>query len=334
MKTLNESKETANILLGMSIDKLLNEEARNAVEKKDIDRFHNIDLLVKRYFGKQIVRQNFEDLKQFNKLLVDFLAWFEWGGRKKWNKVAPTVNSWKTILELSQLTSISESTQKAYKEIIKTANGEMIVALLHKNEMMKPTEIKEFLELESIEIERLSSELYTLENIGIIVIEVEGKELMVSLTPLGIKVYSEFIKPNTKTSQSSINTLKKFDNNKFQKEKYTLRREKKIESDNPFAFFILGIIALEKGDLSEAGELFVKAVKIGLDKETTFLFFYFLEKMGKLDFLKNSLLKMNIQRDEISNQIRPSLRILGLLNEYLGDSSRAKEYYKLCGVKF
>jgi tetratricopeptide (TPR) repeat protein len=321
MKTVNDSKKTANILLGMSIDKLLNEEARNAVEDEDINRLHNIDLLVKRYFSKTIVRHQFEKLARFNKLLVDFLAWFEWGGEIKWKEGAPIVNKWKTILELSQLISLSESTQKAYQEIIKTANGEMIVALLHEKKMMKPAEIKENLELKSIE--GLSSELSILENIGIIVREVEGKELQVYLTPLGIEVYSDYIKPKTKISQLLSMALKEIETSELQKAKKTLLRAKKIEPDNPFAFFLLGIIALEEEDLSKAGDYLVQAVKFGLDKEKTFLYFSNLEKMKKLDLLKNRIWELNTQMDEISMKVRPTLRILGLLNEYLGDSSNA-----------
>lgn len=331
MNTINESEKTANILLKMPIDKLFNE-AQNAVEEKDIDRLHNIDLLVKRYFSKQIVRHQFEKLALFNKLLVDFLSWFEWGGEIKWDEAEPIVNKWKTILELSQLISLSESTQKAYKEIIKTANGEMIVALLHEKKMMKPADIKEILELKSIE--GLSRELYTLENIGIIVREVEGKELQVSLTPIGIEVYSDYIKPTTKISQLLNMALKDIEKGELQKAKKTLLRAKKIDPDNPFVFFLLGIIALEKKDLLEAGKLFVKAVQIGLEKEKIFLYFFNLEKMGKLDFLKNRIWELNTQRDEISMKVKPSLRILGLLHEYLGDSARAKEYYRLCGIKF
>jgi DNA-binding HxlR family transcriptional regulator len=330
MKTANGSKKTANILLGLPIDKLFNE-VQDTVEEKDIDRLHNIDLLVKRYFSKQVVRHQFGNLSQFNKLLGDFLAWFEWGGEIKWDEAEPIVKKWNTILELSQLISLSESTQKAYKEIIKTANGEMIVALLHEKKMMKPAEIKKDLELKSIE--ELSRELYTLENIGIIVREVEGKELQVYLTPLGIGVYSDYIKPKTNISQLLNMALKEIEKSEFQKAEMTLLRAKKVEPDNPSVFFLLGIIALEKKDLLEAGRVFVKAVQFGFEKEKLFLYFSNLEKMGKLDFLKNSLWELNTQRDKISMKVRPTLRILGLLNEYLGDSSRAKEYYRLCGIK-
>jgi hypothetical protein len=327
MKTVNESEKTTNILLGMPIDKLLNEEARNVVEKKDIKRFKNIDSLVKRYFSKQIVRCMFGKLAQFNKLLAEFLAWFEWGGEVvKWEEVELIVKGWETIMDLNRFILDSEITPKAHQEIIKTANGENIVDLLHKEKKIKAAEIYDALKLDpTIE---LSGELYTLENIGIIAMEFEGKELILSLTKLGEEVYLDYIKPKTEISQLLSTAFNELEKSELQKAEKTLLRAIETDPDNPFSFFLLGIVSLEKGDLSKAGDLLVKAVKSGMDKEKTFLYFSNLEKMRKLDFLKDSLFVLNTQSDEISAKIRPSLRILGMLNEYIGKTSRANQLYE------
>ena len=324
--SLKQEPVSASRVLKLPIDKLL-KSAYEAVTDKNIHVLKDIDLLVKRYFCKKIAQFEVEELTRFNKLLVNFLAWFEWGGKPRWKKAVSIINRWETILEISQLIFQTESPQRA-SMLIKEEYGRMIVKLLYDKESMRPFDIKEA--LKTISIQKLSVILSKFEKAGIITRIVEGKNVWVSLARLGFKVYKEYIKPYTENITRLINSaLKELDKKEFGKAQEKLLTVKEIEPDNPFAVCLLGIIALEKGELSEAGKQFSEAAKLGLDKEKTFLVFYILEQNKKLNFLINGIYKINFQNDRISKEVKPSLYFLGLLYEYLGNESRANECYRM-----
>lgn len=327
---LKNNIESAAQLLTLSIDELF-KEAYKAVEVKNSTKLHDIDLLTKRYYCTQVAHYQFENLINYNTLLVNFIIWFEWGGKPKWKAAVPIVNQWKTILELSQLISQTESPQKAYREIKNTEYGEMIVTLLHDEKFMKPSDIKRKIKKKSIQ--SVSSIISKFEKCGIVNREVEGKNVSISLDRLGIEVYRDYIKPHTANiSRLIFSALKEIDKDEFGKAKEKLLTVIEIEPDNPYAVFLLGIILLEKGDLQEAGEFFAEAAKLGIDKEQSFLVFYLLEQKQRLKPLEAGIVELNTQADSIAEKVRPSLYFLGMLNEFLGKTSRANEYYRLCNT--
>ncbi len=324
----NDEKNGVN-LLSLSVEGLL-KEAENAVIERDEGKLDDIEKLVKRFFCKKVVSHKLEEFDQFNKHMVNFLAWFEWGGEVKWDKkeTIVIVNKWKTILELSQLISRSESPLKAYRELKKSSYGERLVTLLYEKKFMKPGEIQNHLNMGTIQ--QVSNLLSQYEHIGIIVKEFVGKNVWVSLGVQGMGVYNEFIEP--KLSNMNHLTMMAFriyyEENNFQRAKEMLEFEKEKDPKNPMVLCLLGLINLEEVNLYEAGMLFTEAAKATFDKMSIFLFYFILEKMKRLDLLKDGIWKINTQRDEISEQIRPSLRFLGMLKEYNGDTSRAKQYYE------
>jgi predicted DNA-binding transcriptional regulator len=187
----NEVEGGVNIL-SLSIDGLF-KEAKHAVEKKNEARLSDIEKLVKRFFCHKISRHQLEEFDQFNKQMVNFLTWFEWGGEPKWDKAVSIANKWKTILELSQLISRTGSPRKAYQELKKSSYGERLVALLYEKKFMRPSEIQEYLKIGTIQ--QVSKLLSGYEKNGIIVREIVGKNVWVSLGVQGIAVYNEYIEP-------------------------------------------------------------------------------------------------------------------------------------------
>jgi hypothetical protein len=328
----NEEKNGVN-LLSFSVEGLF-KEAKNAVIERDEGKLDHIEKLVKRFFCKKIARYQLEEFDQFNKHMVNFLVWFEWGGIPQWDKekVKDIVNKWKTILELSQLISRSESPRKALLELKRSPlYGERLVAMLYEKSFMRPKEIQKALKIRTIQ--QVSKLLSGHEKSGIIVREIVGKNVGVSLGVQGMRVYNEYIEPRlTNMSHLTIEAFKIYEKEDFQKAKEILELEKEKNPKNPLVLCLLGLINLEEGNLYEAGMLFTEAAQAVFDKISIFLFFYILEKMKRLDLLRNGIWMMNTQKDEISKQIRPSLRILGLLNEYIGETSRANQYYE-CSTK-
>lgn len=321
----NDSEKSPN-LLSLSIDGLF-KEAQDAVEKRDEARLNDIEKSVKRFLCRKITRHQLEEFDQFNKHMVNFLTWFEWGGEPKWDKAVPIANKWKTILELSQLISRTGSSRKAYQELKRSSYGERLVARLYDKGFMRPIEIQEYLKMGTIQ--QVSKLLSGYEKNGIIVREIVGKNVWVSLGVQGMRVYNEYIEPRlTNMSLLTIVAFKMYDRNDSQKAKEILEAEREKNPKNPLVLCLLGLINLEEGNLYEAGMLISESAQTIFDKINIFLFFFVLEKMERLDLLKNGIWKMNTQKDEISNQIRPSLRFLGMLNEYMGDTSRANQYYE------
>lgn len=333
MGTDRKTDEEANLLC-LSIAEQLNE-ATNAVEIRDINKLYDIDLLVKRYFCKKIADHKLEALNEFNKLLVNFLAWFEWGGKPQWKEAASIVNNWKTILDLSQRTLLTESPLTAYKELKKSSYGRDLVFMLLDKKVMKPSEIKEALNMNSIQ--QASNLLSIFEKAGIVVREFRGKNVLVSLGKQGIAVYQEYIEPgtvSTELGQDIVAALKAYEIGDIANARKRLQTIKENTPSNPFVICLLGMIALENGELVEAGKLLVEAVKVGLDKIRVFMFFFLLEKIKKLDSLKKGIEKINFQEDKITPKVSPTLQMLGLLTEYLGRTDRANEYYRLSYVRY
>ncbi len=327
------SIEVSPELLHLSSEGLL-EEACNAVDEQNLNKLNNIDRLLKTYFIKKIVRGKFEELNAYNSHLVNFLSWFEWGDKPRWDEAVSIINTWKTILELSQLIREYESPQRSYKKLKESAYGEALVTLLYEKKFVKPVEIMRSLNInlkESQQKRKVSKLLSDFEKVGIIVREVEGKDIWISLGIKGMAIYRDYIKPKTvHINELIIRALKEYERGEFEKAKDLLLSVKEEEA---IALCLLGIITLERGELFEAGNLFTKASELGLDKGRLFLMFYILEKMGKLESLKHGLFKLFLQRDEIVEKIQPSLHFLALLSEYSGDISRAKEYERLIYAK-
>jgi DNA-binding MarR family transcriptional regulator len=330
----NEEKSVAH-LLSLSIDDLF-KETYKAVETRNIDQLKDIDLLIMRYFGKNASRLQLEDLSYFNKLMVNFLAWFEWGGKSQWDEAVAIVKQWETILKISQILSQSESPDIAYKALKKSKKyGERLVTMLFKNKLMTPVEIKKALDINKIQ--QVSSLLSRFEKAGIIVREVDGKNVWVSLGKQGMAVYNEYIASgSTSLSQSLIDALREYDKGTLEKAKEKLKRAREEEPNNPFVVCLLGIVTLENGELLEAGKLLAEAVKLGIDKGREFLFFLFFlfEQMEKLESIRSAIFKLNFQKDEISKKNRAPLHLLSLLTEYSGDTSRAREYKRLSYARF
>jgi hypothetical protein len=321
----NEVERGVN-LLSLSIDGLF-KEAQNAVAERDEVRLNNIEKLVKRYFCKKIASHQLEEFDQFNKHMVKFLTWFEWGGEPKWDKAVPIVNKWKTIMELSQLLSRSGSYLKAYQELNRSSYGERLMALLYEKGFMRPKEIQNSLKIRTIQ--QVSKLLSVSEKSGLIVRDIVGKNVWVSLGVQGMRVYDKYIEPKlSDMSHLTTGAFRIYEEKDFQRAKEILEFRREKNPKNPLVLCLLGLINLEEGNIYEAGMLFTEAAQAAFDKISMFLFFYILEKMKRLDLLRNGIWMMNTQKDEISEQIRPSLRILGLLNEYIGETSRANQYYE------
>jgi tetratricopeptide (TPR) repeat protein len=318
---------SGNKLLDLPIDDLF-KETKNAVQKKDHLELKDIDVLVTRFFCKKVVRQKYDELIDYNKLMVNFLSWFEWGGKKKWEEAGEIVKKWQTILELSQLITQAESPQKAYRELKKSSRGEELVELLMERKLLKPSEIQRALEIKSKQ--QVSKMLSRFENAGIIVREVDGKNVWVSLGIQGTAVYKEYIEPRKLDMMQLIfETLYLYENNELDKAKEELQRVMKREPRNSLVICLLGIVTLEEGNLFEAGKLFSRAVKIGLNKKSTFLVFSILKEKRRLKHLMDEMWAMNLQGDQISEEIKPALYLYGMVNEYMGNKSRANEYYRL-----
>jgi hypothetical protein len=92
---------------------------------------------------------------------------------------------------------------------------------------------------------------------------------------------------------------------------------------------LLGIINLEKGNLHEAGKLFARTIKIGIKKENAFDFFDVLKTMHRFQPFVENMYKMNFQNDKIIKEIKPALSLYGMVYEYMGNKSRASEYYRM-----
>lgn len=308
-------------------------EAYTAVENQKIDTLRDIDTLLKRDFCKKTTGCLNDELDDFNKHMVNFLSWFEWGGVPKWKKATEIIDKWKTILELSQLITQTESPLKAYKEIKKSTYGERLVQMLYEKKLMKPMEIKAELGINTIQ--QVSNILSSYEKLGVIVREVDGKNVWVSLGVQGMAVYKEYIKPSLSSmSTRIIEALREYEGKNLEKAIQILREVIQEESNNPFAVCLLGIVTLENGQLKKAGKLIYQAVMLGIDKGRAFLVFYILEQMKKLKSLKNYMFKLNWQKDEISRNIKPSLHLLALLSEYQENQPRAREYERLSYVNF
>jgi len=317
-------------LLLLGFDDLV-KEAQHAVESKNIDRLHDIGMIVERHFCKKIANHDLEALGELDKCLVNFLAWFEWGGEIKWQEADAIATRWKTILELSQKILQTESPLKAYKEMRKSEKyGQLIISLIHERKAMKPGEIREALNIRSIQ--QVSKLLSDFEKAGLIVRETDGKNVWVYLGKQGISVYREYISPHEISAELGVvvaEALEKFKNNDFASAKDKLQKISKESPDNPLVVCLLGIIAIEENKLKEAGDILLKAVHMGLDRIRAFMFFYLLKEIGKLDEIKNGIETINFQNDKISRQVRPTMRLLGLLAEYQGKPDRAREYHRL-----
>jgi hypothetical protein len=149
----------------------------------------------------------------------------------------------------------------------------------------------------------------------------------------GTRVYNEYIEPRlSNISHSTIEAFKIYEVENSTKAKEILESEKEKNPKNPVVLCLLGLINLQEGELPEAGRLIAEAAQTIFDKMNIFLFFFILEKMKRLDLLKNGIYEMNYQEDKISAEIRPSLHFLGLFNEYIGEITRANEYYE-CSKK-
>lgn len=328
-ETMNGSKSR---FLKLSLAELFNQ-AYTAVENQRIDILMDIDTLLKRHFCKKTAGCLCDEMDDFNKHMVNFISWFEWAGEPKWEKAVKIVDKWKTILELSQLIAQTDSPLKAYKEIKKSNYGERLVRLLYEKKLLKPMEIKAELKINAIQ--QVSNMLSAYDKLGVIVREVDGKNVWVSLGVQGMAVYKEYIEPPLSSMSTLIfEALREYENNNLEKSIQILRELKQEEPFNPFAVLLLGIVTLENGQLEEAGKLIYEAVMLGIDKGRAFLIFYILERMKRLESLKNELFSLNLQKDEISKQIQHSLHLLALLMEYLGDKTRASEYERLRYIHF
>ncbi|MGE5342015.1 MAG: hypothetical protein ACM3SY_11110 [Candidatus Omnitrophota bacterium] len=336
MKASDNLKGSA-ALLGLSIDDLFNE-IYKAVEEKDAVKLGDIDVLLKRHFCKKIAQFQIEELEHYNKLLVHFLIWFNWGGVPKWDQAVPVVNKLDTILELSQLIAETESPQKAYKELKKSSYGVPLVKILFDNKMMKPGEIREALHIKTMQ--QVSNLLNTFEKAGIVVREIDGKNVWVSLGMPGMAIYREYLKPEIDFNSQITKALRSLNSNNIEESKKTIQQLIKEEPDNPLLIYLLGIITLnEEEKLLEAGKLLAKAVLLGLDAYKGLLIgiFAILQNNDeKLDFLKNRLIELNFygDKDKIADEINPTLQILAWLYAYLGNTARAKEYDQLVKKNF
>lgn len=319
----NEEKRGVN-LLSLSIDELLNE-AENAVNKKDEGKLYDIEKLVKRFFCKKVVSHQLEAFDQFNKHMVNFLVWFEWGGESKWDKeeTKDIVKKWKIILELSQLISRSESPQKAYKELKRSKYGMKLVEMLYDKSFIRPSEIQGALELGTIQ--QVSNLLSRYEKNGIIVRENVGKNVWVSLGVQGMRVYREYIEPRLNNMSPLTTAAFKIYEEDSKKAKEKLEIEKEKDPENPLVLCLLGLINLEDGKLNEAGILLAEAAQKTFAQINIFLFILHLEKIKKLEPFMKGIQTMNTQKDEITKQIKPTLSFLSMFNYYIGNTSRAKE---------
>jgi DNA-binding MarR family transcriptional regulator/succinate dehydrogenase flavin-adding protein (antitoxin of CptAB toxin-antitoxin module) len=314
-------------LLSLSIEDW-DGEARKAVKSRNIKALRNMDFLFVRFFCKNVAKQNFEELSKYNKLMVNFLSWFEWGGKKEWDKAADLVDKWKILLELSKNIVETESPLKAFKELKKSIYGEKLVELLYEKKILKPSEIKEELGIKSMQ--QVSTLLSKLERSGIIIREIDGKNVWVSLGIQGIAVYQEYLEPQkNEIILLIIKVMQMYKNNELDKsEKELLSLMKKVPR-NSLVTCILGTINLEKGNLYEAGRLFTRTMKIGIKKENAFDFFDVLKSIHRFQPFVDNMYKMNLQKDKIIKEIKPALSLYGMAHEYMGNKSRANDCYQI-----
>jgi len=324
----DDSSSLGFLILG--VNDLL-KKAKHAIESKNIDRLHDIGIIVERYFCKKIANHDLDALCYLNDYLVDFLAWFEWGGNPRWSEAEAIATRWKTILELTQQILQTESPLKAYN-VMKSAKqyGKLLISLIYNRKVMTHDEI-----LNALGISNFPEDfnLFTeFENAGIIITETDGEKTWISLGKQGVAVYHKDIAPfeiSPEVGMDVITALKE-----IEKKRFTVAHEKLKElaiksPGNPFVLCLQGLLAIKKGDLDNAGRYWIDMFYLEPDRIRVFMFFYLLDKIGELDEFKRGIKTINLQKDYISRQVQPTMRLLGLLAEYEGKPDRARDYHQL-----
>jgi len=317
-------------LLLLGFDDLMIE-AKNAIKLRNIDRLHDINLLIERHFCKKIANHELEALNDLNEHLVHFLAWFEWGGKPKWQEAEPIATRWKTILELIQQILQSESPLKAYNVIKNTRQyGRILISLIYNRKVMTNVEILNALGINNFPED--SDLLSNFENAGVIISETDGENTWISLGKQGLAFYHKDISPfeiSQEVGKDVIAALKEFENGRFPIAHEKLNELAIKSPGNPFVLCLQGLIAIKEGDLDKAGRCWVNMFYLDPDRIRVFMFFYLLDKIGALDEFKKGIKTINLQKDNISRQVQPTMRLLGLLAEYEGKPDRARDYHRL-----
>lgn len=324
------STETKRPLISLTFTEWINE-AKSAIIRRDFRIVEDVDRLITHFLGKKLAGHDFETLAEFNKLIVSLVAWFFWGGETKWTEAVKTIERWRAFSELIHAVAFSESPQKAYRMIKKSSYGELLVKILYRQKALNPGDIRRLLNIRSRQ--QVSRMIGDFEKEGLVLRESYGKNVLVSLAPTGVAVYKEFLRPQKQT-MINIEILRFFIERKFYEAQNLLKEMMQEDQANPLHFLFLGIVKLQLTQLTEAGNLFSQAMRIGLSKEEIAGLLSLLKGLDRLSEIRQKLVEMNLQKDEIVEKIKPALKILAVLCEIQGNFPRANQFYQLQGEAF
>jgi len=183
-------------------DKLM-EKAKEAYINQNDALFDWVNSAVEEYFVVSILDQRFDLLPDYSQEIVNFLKFARDNRTENSVLMESVLAGWETIWHLSEL--IMENTSPAYAiqsieiEALQKSNGTgaMIVKTLYNQSGLKVTEIANKVNRTK---QQVSASLIRLDELNVVTRRRVGREVFVSLTPLG-RVVAEKIDVETKIKQ-------------------------------------------------------------------------------------------------------------------------------------
>ena len=166
----------------------LMEKAKEAYINQNDALLDWVNSAVEEYFVISILDQQFDLLADYSQEIVNFLKFARDNRTENSVLMESVLASWETIWHLSEL--IMENTSPAYAiqsieiEALQKSNGTgaMIVNTLYNQSGLKVTEIADKIERTK---QQVSASLIRLDELGVVTRRRAGREVFVSLTPLG-----------------------------------------------------------------------------------------------------------------------------------------------------
>ena len=160
-----------------------------------------VNSAVEEYFVISILDQRFDLLPDYSQEIVNFLEFARDFRSENKASIESVLASWETIWHLSKL--IMQNTSPAYAiqsigiEALQKSNrtGAMIIKTLYNQSGLKVTEIARLIERTK---QQVSASLIRLDELGVVTRRRAGREVFVSLTPLG-RIVAQNIKVDVET---------------------------------------------------------------------------------------------------------------------------------------